>query len=161
MVDGSCELLRLEEALRPERPRLLSALDAIRAFCDIEDDSVRVKLRSGVAIDGPGCVVLEFCDDELAGGFGGPVAAEPRLRVPLKLTESSSDRHAVCLADPAVAANKGGQRNRLRCAEGRIPSPANRIVEDGSKPAVPSIALKMLRIRSSEVIDPIQRLRFV
>ena len=80
-----------------------------------------MKLRRGVAIDGPRCVVLEFCDDELAGGLGGTIATDPRLRVPLQLAESGRDRHAVSLADPAVAANKRGQRNRLRRTEGRIP----------------------------------------
>ncbi len=95
-----------------------------RALSDIEDDGMGMKLRRGVAIDGPRCVVLEFCDDELAGGLGGMIAADPRLRVPLQLAESGRDRHAVSLADPAVAANKSGQRNRLRRTEGRIPSGA-------------------------------------
>ena len=82
---------------------------SIGALSDIEDDGVGMKLRRGVAIDGPRCVVLEFCDDELAGGLGGMIATEPRLRVPLQLAESGRDRHAVSLADPAVAANKRGQ----------------------------------------------------
>jgi hypothetical protein len=80
-----------------------------------------MKLRSGVTIDGPRCVVLEFCDDELGGGLGGAVAAKPRLRVPFQFAESGRDRHAVSLADTAVAANKGSQRNRLRRTECRVP----------------------------------------
>ena len=80
-----------------------------------------VKLRRGIAIDGPRCVVLEFCDDELAGGLGGMIATDPRLRVPLQLAESGRDRHAVSFADPAVAAHKSRQGNGLRRTEGRIP----------------------------------------
>ena len=83
-----------------------------------------MKLRRGVAIDGARCVVLEFCGDELAGGFGGMVAADPRLRVPFQLAESGRDRHAVSLAHPAVAANKRGERNRLGRGEGRVPTGA-------------------------------------
>ena len=41
-----------------------------------------------------------------------------------QLAESGRDRHAVSLPDPAVAADKGGQRNRLRRTEGRIPTGA-------------------------------------
>jgi len=124
LVDGSGELLRLEEALRLERPRLLSVLDAIGALSDIEDDSVRVKLRRGVAIDGTRCVVLEFRDDELAGGLCGMVATDPRLRVPLQLAESGRDSHAMSFADPAVAAYKSRQGQGLGRTEGRIPSGA-------------------------------------
>jgi hypothetical protein len=98
--------------------------DAIRAFCDIEDDSVRVKLRSGVAIDGPGCVVLEFRDDKLAGGLCGMIATDPRLRVPFQLAKSGRDRRAMSFADPAVAANKSRQGYGLWRTEGRIPSGA-------------------------------------
>ena len=117
LIDGSGELLRLEETALLKR-----TCRSVRTLGDIEDDGVRVKLRRSVAIDGPRCVVLEFCDDELPGGLGRPIATEPRLRVPLQLAESGLDRHAVSLADPAITANKSGQRNRLRCAEGRIPS---------------------------------------
>jgi hypothetical protein len=73
LVDGSGELLRLEEASLLKRP-----CRSVRALGDIEDDGVGMKLRRGVAIDGSRCVVLEFCDDELAGGLGGLIAAESR-----------------------------------------------------------------------------------
>jgi hypothetical protein len=116
LIDGSGELLRLEESAFLERPR-----GSIGTFSDIEDDGVGVKLRSSIALDGTRCVVLEFCDNELAGKLGRPIATEPRLRVSLQFAESGRDRHAVSLADPSVAAHKSCQRNRLRRAEGRIP----------------------------------------
>ena len=116
LVDSSSELLRLEETALLKR-----TCRSVRALSDIEDNGMSVKLRRGIAIDGPRCVVLEFCGDELAGGLGGMIATDPRLRIPLQLAKSSRDCLAVCLADPAVTADERGQRNRLRRAEGRIP----------------------------------------
>ena len=46
-----------------------------------------VELGRGIAIDRTGGVVLELGRDELPGGLGGVVAADPRLGVPLQLGE--------------------------------------------------------------------------
>ena len=70
---------------------------------------MRVKLWSRIAIDGTRCVVLEFRDDELAGGLCVMIATDPRLRVPLQLAKSGRDSHAMSFADPAVTANKRSQ----------------------------------------------------
>jgi hypothetical protein len=72
---------------------------------------VGVELRSGVAVDWAGGVVLELGGQELSGGLGAVVPADPRLRVPLKLCECGADGGSVCVSDSVVAAYKGGQRD--------------------------------------------------
>jgi len=71
------ELLAVEIALR-----LNGTGGTVRSFGHIEDDRVSVELRRGIPIDRARGVVLEFCGDEFPCGFGGVVAADPRLGVP-------------------------------------------------------------------------------
>ena len=47
----------------------------------VEDDNMSVEMRRRVAVDGPGCVVLEGRRNPFAGCLGGIVAAEPGLYV--------------------------------------------------------------------------------
>ena len=77
LVDGSGKLLGVEQAACLEGAGTGPAV----AFGHVEDDGMGVELRRGVAVYGPGCVVLELGCGELAGGLGGVVPADPRLRV--------------------------------------------------------------------------------
>ena len=104
---------------------------SVLALGHIEDDGVGVELRRGIAIDGTRGVMLELRGDELAGGFGGMVAADPGLRVPLQFVQSDVDGLAVRLADPVIAADKSGQRNGLRRGKGGIPTGAMLDGRDG------------------------------
>jgi hypothetical protein len=65
LINGSGELLRIEVAVLLERAGL-----PVFALRDIEDDSVGVELRRGIAVYGTGCVVLELGNDELPGRLG-------------------------------------------------------------------------------------------
>ena len=49
--------------------------------------------------------MLELCRDEFAGGFGGVVAADPRLGVPLQLCEGGCHRVPMGFSHPLIAAN--------------------------------------------------------
>jgi hypothetical protein len=64
-----------------------------------------VELGSGVAIDRAGGVMFELCRDEFAGGFGGVVAADPRLCVPLQLCEGGCHGVSMGFPHPFIAAN--------------------------------------------------------
>ena len=72
-----------------------------------------VELGSGVAIDRAGGVMLELCGDEFAGGFGGVVAADPRLGVPLQLRKGGGHRLPVGLSHPLIAADKAVKETDL------------------------------------------------
>ena len=78
LVDGGRKLLRVEEALRLNRPGL-----TVFTLCHVEDDGVRMELRSCVAVHRAGGVVLKFGRDELTRGLGGVVASDASLCVPL------------------------------------------------------------------------------
>jgi hypothetical protein len=81
-----------------------------------------VELRRGVSTDRAGGVVLELRGNKLARCFGRMVAADPRLRIPLKLGERRRNRCAMGLTHPLIAANKRGQRDRLRRGKSRVPT---------------------------------------
>ena len=66
--------------------------------------------------------MLEFGGDELARRLGRMIAADPRLRVPLQFTQCFGDSGAVRLPDPVIAADKRGERYRLRGRKGCVPS---------------------------------------
>ena len=83
-----------------------------------------MELRRGVAIDGPGGVMLELRGDKLPGGFGGMVAADAGLRVPLQFVQSDIDGLAVGLAHAVIAADKRGQRDGFRRGERGVPTGA-------------------------------------
>src|SRR5580658_8177780 len=59
LVDGGSELLRLKESALLESAKL-----AVVTLGHIEYHCVRVKLRGGITVHGPGGVVLEFGRDE-------------------------------------------------------------------------------------------------
>lgn len=58
---------------------------AVRPLGDIEDHSMGVELRRGIAVYGTRGVMLELCSNKLAAILGGIVAADTRLRVALQL----------------------------------------------------------------------------
>ena len=79
LVDGGSELLRLKEAAFLQGTGL-----PILTFGHIEDDRVGVELRGGVTVNRAGCIVLEFCGDELARSLGSVVATDPGLGIALQ-----------------------------------------------------------------------------
>src|SRR5208282_516289 len=117
LIDSGRELLAVEETLR-----LDGARGTILALGHIEDDGMGVKLGSGVAIDRAGGVMLELCRYEFAGGFGGVVAADPRLGVPLQLGDSSGHCLPMGFSHPLIAANQCRQGNGLCGGERRVPT---------------------------------------
>ena len=119
LVNRGRKALRIEQALRLDGAGLPWA-----PFGHIEDDGVGVKLGSGIAFDGPRGVMLELGGDEFAGGFGGVIAADPRLCVALQLVERSGDGGPVGLPHPHITADQGGERNGLGSRERRIPAGA-------------------------------------
>ena len=64
-----------------------------------------MKLRGGVAVHRAGGVMLELGNDKLARGFGGVVAADTGLGVPLQLREGDGDGLPVRFADTVIAAD--------------------------------------------------------
>src|SRR5665213_4234825 len=117
LVDSGCKLLAIEVALRLNR-----ASGAIPALGHIEDHGMGMELRGGIAVHWAGGVMLELCHDELAGSFGGMIAADASLRVTLQLRKGDGHGLPVGFADTVIAANKGGQRHRLGSRKGSVPS---------------------------------------
>src|ERR1035437_7472239 len=108
LVDSGCKLLAIEVALRLNR-----ASGAVLPLRHIEDHRMSMKLRSCVSIDRASCVVLEFRCNEFAGGLGGIVAADARLRIPFQLRESDGHGLPMSRTNAVVASDKCGQGNRL------------------------------------------------
>jgi hypothetical protein len=81
-----------------------------------------MELGCGVAINRAGGVMLELGDDELTGGFGGIVAADPCLRVSLQLREGDGHGLPMSLANTVISAYQSGQRDGLWSGERRVPS---------------------------------------
>jgi hypothetical protein len=116
LINGSGELLRLKEAAL-----LQGASGPIRAFSDIENHCMSVKLRRGVAVHRARGVVLELGDDELACGFSRPIAAHAGLRISFQLIQGDTHRFAVGRAHPVIATNQRGQRNGFWRGKSRVP----------------------------------------
>src|SRR5579875_2513204 len=108
LVDRRGKLLGLKQS-----PLLQSARLAILALGDVEDHGVGMKLRSRIAIDGTGSVMLELGDYKCSCGFCRTIPAKPRLGVPLQLAESCIHSCTVGLADAVISAHERGQRHRL------------------------------------------------
>ena len=104
LIYGGGKLLRLEQTALLQGPRL-----SVVAHGDIEDDGVGVELRRGVAVHGAGGVMLELRSDELAGGFGGVVAADAGLRVPFQLAQSDVHRFPVRVPHPVIPTDQRGE----------------------------------------------------
>jgi hypothetical protein len=109
LVDGRGELLRGEETLR-----LQGAVLAVVTLGDIKDDGVSVELWSGVAVHGPGGIVLELGGNELCSGLRWMVPANAGHRVVLQVLQRDTDAHAMCRAYSIVGAYERGQRDGFR-----------------------------------------------
>ncbi len=72
-----------------------------------------VELRCGVAFDRASGVVLELGCNEFPGCFGGVVASNPGLRVPLQLSDSGGDGGGVCFPNPFITSHQSRERNRF------------------------------------------------
>ena len=116
LINGRGELLRSEETLR-----LQGAVFPRLALRDIEDDGVGMELRSGVAVHGPGGVMLEFGGNEFGRGLRRMVPANPGHRVVLQVFKGDPDALAVRRANAVVTADQCGQRDGLWRGKGRIP----------------------------------------
>ena len=85
MIDGRGELLRSEEALRLDRPRL-----TIVALGHIENDRVGMQLWRDIPIDRASCIVLEFGGDKFARSLGRMIPADAGLRIVFELVEGNA-----------------------------------------------------------------------
>ncbi len=83
-----------------------------------------VELRRGVTIHRSRGIVLEGSRNEFAGRLRGVNIADAGLRVLLQLIECHADALTMRLSHALIAADKGGERNTLGCAERRIPTGA-------------------------------------
>ena len=119
MIHGGRELLTAVELLRLER-----AGPSVSRLGHVEEHNMGMKLGRRVAVDRPGAVVLELRGRPFACGFGGMVAPDARLDVPLQLVYSNPDALAMRFPDALVASHESRERNALRRAERRIPSGA-------------------------------------
>ena len=97
LIDGSGELLRSEKTLRLDGPGL-----AVCAFRHIKDDRMGMELRSDVAIDRPGGVVLEFGGNELRRGLRRMVPTNACLRVSVQAVQA-----------PALTLSRWASRTRI------------------------------------------------
>jgi hypothetical protein len=91
---------------------------------DIEDNSVRMKLRRSVAVHWPGGIVFKFGGHKFARSLGRMAAADPRLCVAFQFVQGNANTLAMSLPDTLISTYKRGKRNRFRCGESRIPSGA-------------------------------------
>jgi hypothetical protein len=80
-----------------------------------------MELRRGIAFHRSRGVMLEGRGGELARRLRLPNVADPRLGVPLQLSQRHADTLAVRLPHPVIAAYQRGQRDGLRRGERRIP----------------------------------------
>jgi hypothetical protein len=83
-----------------------------------------VELGSGVAVQGTGCVVLEFGGNEFGCRFCRMVPANAGHRVILQVLESDTDAGGIGLVYPVVTTYESGQRDGFRSRECPIPSGA-------------------------------------
>ena len=72
-----------------------------------------MELRGGVTIDRASGVMLELRNDEFARGFGGIIAADSGLRVPLQLRQSDGHGLPMSRTNAVIASDKCRQRNGL------------------------------------------------
>ncbi len=118
-IDRRAVVLRSVQLMRLHRTGL-----PVLALGHVENDGMGMKLRRGIASDGPRRIVLEGRGGELPCRLRGMHVADPRLRVVLDLAQSHANALPVRLPHPFIPADKRGQRNRLWGGERGIPSGA-------------------------------------
>lgn len=97
---------------------------SVVVFGDVEDHSMSVDLRRGVAVRSPRGVVLEGSRNEFACRLRRVEVADACLRVPLQLTQGDPHTLQMRLSHALIPAHKCSERNRLRCGERSIPTSA-------------------------------------
>jgi hypothetical protein len=84
---------------------------SVVAFGDVEDHSMGVELRRGVAVHRAGGIVLEGSRNELACRLRRVDVADPRLSVFLQLGQCNPNALPMRLSDTLIAADKCGKRD--------------------------------------------------
>src|ERR1035438_6209456 len=115
-VNAGRILLRLEKAALLKRPRL-----AVLTFGQIENDSMRMKLRCGIPVHWTGSVMLEGGGNELGCRLRRVDIADARLRIPLQLFKRDAHTFAVCHTHTLIAAHQSGEGDGFRRGECCIP----------------------------------------
>ena len=80
-----------------------------------------MQLRGDIAIDRASRIVLKLGGDKLSCCLRWMIASDTCLRIAFKLIEGNADALAVHLADPLIAADQRGERDRFWRGEGCIP----------------------------------------
>src|SRR5580698_7749462 len=110
-------VLRLEETAFLQRASL-----TILTFRHVEDDSVRMKLRSSITINGPGCIVLKGSSNKLSSRLRRMDIANACLRVALQFVQRHTNTLTMRFAHTLITTYERSERNRLRRGECCIPS---------------------------------------
>ena len=97
LIDGCCKLLTLKQT-----PGLQGSHRTVVSLSHVENDGVRVKLRSRVSVRGTGRIMLKLRGYEFAGGLSGMIAANTRLRKSLKLRQSEVDGLTVSISHAII-----------------------------------------------------------
>src|SRR5260370_35943294 len=93
--------------------RLQGASLAVLALGQIEKDNMRVKLWGGVAVHWPAAVMFKLGGNPVARSFRWMIAADAGLNESLQLVQRHSNSFPLGLAYRLIAADQGGERNRL------------------------------------------------
>ncbi len=101
LIDGGCELLRGEEALRLDCARL-----TILALGQIEDYRMGMELWGNIPIHRASCIVLEFGGNEFACCLRRMVPADSGLRIVFELFKGGADALAVRFSHPIISADQ-------------------------------------------------------
>ena len=151
-VDTGRILLRLEKTPLLQCPRL-----ALLTFGQIENDSMRMKLRCGIPIHRTSSVMLEGGGNELGCRLRRVDIADTRLRVPLQLVKRHAHTFAVCHTHTFIAADKRGERNRFRRGECRVPPGA---MFDASNFLTVLVVIRLCRLVPDELRAAFRMLSF-
>src|SRR5579862_5027805 len=108
LIDSRSELLRGEEALRLDGPRL-----AVVALGNVENDCVCVELWRDISIDGAGCIVLKLSGYKPARGLRRMIPAYAGLCVAFEFVKGNDDTLPVGFANTLIAAHKCRERDGL------------------------------------------------
>jgi hypothetical protein len=102
--------------------RLQSSCFSVLSAGNVEEHAMRVQLRRGITIHGPGGIVLELRHDPFPGRYSREIAADARLCVSLQLVECDADALPVGLPYAVITPNQCSQTQRFWRAETHIKS---------------------------------------
>jgi len=113
---------RCRKLLRLKKPSFLQGAGfSVASLGHVEDNNVRMKLWRDISIDWAGRIVLELGGDKPARGLWWMIAADPSLRIVFELVEGDANAFPMRFADPLIATDKRGERDRFGRGKGRIP----------------------------------------